>query len=249
GMGGFDERLAERLAGVSGVRAAVPVIQTPAAILGRSGAVPVLALGVDPTRDGAARDYQLRSGRGLDEASGVLLEAGFAAGQGFELGQPARLLTAGGLTQLPVVGLLEPYGPAAFNGGAVALPAPGEAQGRFGMTGQVNTVRLVLVDGADPRQVEAAVGRLLPAGLFVQEPAARGAAGRDAMNATENGLATLSVSSPVAGAFVILNAFLMNLGERRRQLAILRALGATRRQITRLLLREALLLGLAGTAL
>jgi putative ABC transport system permease protein len=59
----------------------------------------------------------------------------------------------------------------------------------------------------------------------------------------------VSVVSLVAGAFVILNAFLMNLGERRRQLAILRALGATQGQITLLLLREAVWLGISGTVL
>ncbi len=53
----------------------------------------------------------------------------------------------------------------------------------------------------------------------------------------------------VAGAFIILNAFLMSVGERHGQIALLRALGATRRQVTRLLLREALALGLAGTVL
>src|SRR5262249_26325012 len=82
-----------------------------------------------------------------------------------------------------------------------------------------------------------------------QPPGARGALGRESMASTEQGLASLSISSLVAGAFVILNAFLMNLGERRRQLAILRAVGATRRQITRLLLREAVLMGVAGTLL
>jgi putative ABC transport system permease protein len=41
----------------------------------------------------------------------------------------------------------------------------------------------------------------------------------------------------------------MNLGERRRQLAILRALGATRTQVTLLLLRETVVLGFTGTVL
>src|SRR5262249_31295573 len=47
--------------------------------------------------------------------------------------------------------------------------------------------------------------------------------------------------------FVILNSFLMSLGERRRQFAILRALGASRGLVTRLLLREAMLYGITGT--
>jgi putative ABC transport system permease protein len=49
--------------------------------------------------------------------------------------------------------------------------------------------------------------------------------------------------------FIVLNTFLMNLGERQGQLAILRAIGATRRQIQKLLLGEALAMGVAGAVL
>jgi putative ABC transport system permease protein len=255
GLGGFDQGLAARLETVPGVRAAVPVIQTPVALLGRSGAVPVLALGIDTTRDRAARDYVLREGRSL-EASGerqppeeVLLESGFATAQGFALGQPVRLLTPTGFTSLSVVGLLEPRGAAAFNGGAVVFLPLARAQRLLGLSGQVNSIQLVLEEGASQRQVEAELLQRVPAGLVVQTPGARGETGRDSMVATEHGLAALSLCSLVAGAFVILNAFHMNLGERRQQLAILRALGATRSQVTRLLLREAVVLGGAGTVL
>ena len=47
--------------------------------------------------------------------------------------------------------------------------------------------------------------------------------------------------------FTILNTFLMNVGERRRQLAVLRAIGATRRQLIRMLLLEGLAMGVVGT--
>ena len=46
---------------------------------------------------------------------------------------------------------------------------------------------------------------------------------------------------------MIFNTFLMNVGERRRQLAILRAIGTTRGQIVRMLLLESLVMGVAGT--
>ena len=59
----------------------------------------------------------------------------------------------------------------------------------------------------------------------------------------------LGIVSLVAGAFVILNTFRMNLEERRQPLAVLRALGATKPQVTQLLMREALLYGLVGTSL
>src|SRR5262249_11557792 len=65
GLRGSPAELAGELGRVPGVRAAVPVIQTPALLAGPRGAVPVLALGVDPVRDEAARDYALRHGRPL----------------------------------------------------------------------------------------------------------------------------------------------------------------------------------------
>ena len=86
----------------------------------------------------------------------------------------------------------------------------------------------------------------LPAGLIVHSPATRGDLAQHSLLGAEQGLSALSVVSIVAGAFVILNSFLMSLAERRRQLAILRAIGVTSGQITGLLVREALILGVVG---
>src|SRR5262249_29426017 len=90
---------------------------------------------------------------------------------------------------------------------------------------------------------------VLPAELFVQPPAARGGLGAEGLRSLDQMLGCLSVAALVAGAFIILNAFQITLGERRRQFALLRALGMTSWQLTRLLLREALALGILGTAL
>ena len=57
------------------------------------------------------------------------------------------------------------------------------------------------------------------------------------------------VFSVVLAVFVIMNTFFMNVAERRRSLAIMRAIGATRRQVEFLFLREALLLGVIGSIL
>jgi putative ABC transport system permease protein len=255
GLGGFRPERAAGLERLDGVRAAVPVIQTPAGLVGAGGAVPVLVLGVDPARDGAARAYVLKEGRPLSLARGgrpaaeVLLVAGFAEANRVRLGQRVQLLTLSGPSEFRVAGLLEARGAATFNGGAVVFMPLARAQQVFGLPGRINSLQLVLAEDADASRVEEAVRKRLPSGLTVQAPGTRGALGRDLMAPTEQGLVTLSLVSLVAGAFVILNAFLMNLGERRRQLAILRALGATRRQVARLLLREAVLLGLAGTVL
>src|SRR6266852_8494628 len=119
-FGGFDDSVVASLNGLPCIKAALPVIQSPAALVGKSGPVPVLVLGIDPDRDQVARDYLLKDGRGLTAndavaSGGVLLEAGFAEANGYTIGQSARMWTPTGMTDLPIVGLLEMLGPAVFN--------------------------------------------------------------------------------------------------------------------------------------
>jgi putative ABC transport system permease protein len=251
GLGGFDEAVVRRLHDVPGVRAAVPVIQLSAALIGNSGPAPILALGIDPAADGAVRDTIVRRGRTLTEAEGAgcLLEDAFARAHGCELDRPARLWTPAGIRALSVVGLLEPRGVTTFNGGAVLVTALATAQDLFALPHQVTSVQIVLEPGADPAKTTAALAARLPAGLIVQAPSARGERANEALHSIDQAMVGVSFAMLVAGAFVILNTFLMNLTERRPQLAILRALGVTRTQLTGLLLREALALGLAGTVL
>jgi putative ABC transport system permease protein len=250
GLGAFDEAVAARLQGAAGVKAAVPVIQLSAALIGKSGPTPVLVLGADPGLDAAVRDYVLQEGRLLTAGEGAhvcLLEAAFARSNGFALGQPVRLWTSAGVRQATVVGLLESRGAATFNGGAVLVMPLTAAQEIFALPGQATSVQIVVADGARPQAVKAALAERLPTGLVVQAPGARGERAHAALHSIDQSLVGVSFCMLVAGAFVILNTFLMNLTERRRQLAILRALGLTRGQLTGLLLREALLLGAAGT--
>ena len=107
-------------------------------------------------------------------------------------------------------------------------------------------MQVILTDEADPAIVQAAIAPRLPPGLVVQPPGMRGEMARNTLLAAEQGLSALSLVALIAATFVILNTFLLNLGERRKQMAILRSLGASRIQVLRLLLRETFLLGLAG---
>ena len=55
--------------------------------------------------------------------------------------------------------------------------------------------------------------------------------------------------SLVVAVFVIANTFLINVTQRRKQLGVMRAIGATRGQIAGMVFREALLMGIVGTIL
>ena len=68
----------------------------------------------------------------------------------------------------------------------------------------------------------------------------------ETLTSSEQGLKLASAFSLVLAYFMILNTFLMNVGERRRQLAIMRAIGATQPQIRAAALGEALAMGARG---
>lgn len=246
---GFSPEMVSTCSKARGVKAAVPVIQKPAALWTSSGPLAVLLLGIDPINDRAARDYVLKNGRLLDRDDGLLVEGSFAEANGLALGANARLMTTAGSFSIPVVGILEPKGAAVSATQGVLVTTLATARNLFKMSGEINAVHIVPDGSVSDADLERVVNDALPVGYVAQPPATRGALANESLRSTEQGLAALSVVSLVAGGFVVLNTFLMSLGERRRQFAILRSLGTTPRQLTALLLREALILGVLGTLL
>ena len=65
----------------------------------------------------------------------------------------------------------------------------------------------------------------------------------------QQGLRLATAFALIISAFIIYNTFQMSVGERRRHLGILRSMGATRRQLLWMIVREGLWLGLIGTLL
>ncbi|MGH7174242.1 MAG: FtsX-like permease family protein, partial [Gemmataceae bacterium] len=244
GQGGFDPASASSLESVAGVKAIVPRIQSAAALVSASGSVAIPVLGIDPRGVGAS-DWPLRDGRPLLGDDDALLDPGLAVSLHLRPGQSLEIWAPAGSTHLRLSGIFQPRGASAATGGQMIVSLAC-AQRLFEMPKRVNSIQVLLADDADPAVVQAAIAPRLPPGLTVQPPGMRGELARTTLLAAEQGLSALSLVALIAATFVILNTFLLNLGERRKQMAILRSLGASRVQVLRLLLRETFLLGLAG---
>ncbi len=240
GQGGFDPDRAGRLADVPGVKAVVPRIQAAAALVGPSGADPVLVVGAAFAGSPARRPLG-------DED--ILLDAGFLREHGLAVGDRVSLWTAAGLSELHVAGTLEADGKTALSGMPLARASLAAAQRWFDLPHRVNSLQIILEDGANPRRVAAEAATRLPVGVGLQAPDARAEMAHATLLSTEQGLTCLGVAAMLGAGFVIFNTFLLNVGERRRQLATFRVIGATRGQVVRMLLGEAAVLGLAGTLL
>jgi putative ABC transport system permease protein len=249
GGGGFDEKVLEIVGKTPGVRVASPIIQRPTIMYAKQRRVKLLALGVDPAKDPAVRDYRLQEGQSLAHKDGALLEVEFARNLGLGPGDEVKLLTRSGMRRVQVVGLLEARGVAALRMGGLMLLRLSKAQSVFRVSHKFDQIQVVLEDSADVEQVIARLRRALPAGIEANRPATSTQLVEETLASSEQGLELASAFSLLLAAFIILNTALMSIGERRRQLATMRAIGASRRQIAHLVQRESLIMGAVGTTL
>src|SRR5690606_20456045 len=124
--------------------------------------------------------------------------------------------------------------------------APEQLSGR-GRT--YDRVDLALAENATTEMaIDDLTGRLGP-GFDVQPPASRG---RQAEAMVAGYTTMVGISSAFAlfiGMFIIYNAFVTAVAERRAEIGIVRALGGTRAQVRRLFVLESMVLGLAGSAI
>src|SRR5205814_1030314 len=147
-----------------------------------------------------------------------------------------------GLVNLSVVGVF-----AAQSGDQVLVPLQ-TAQRMFKASGQITAVDVVITAGADRDAVKKALHDALGSAYSVGSAAANSAFAQSiqlgAVIFNIVGILTLFM-----GAFLIFNTFRTLVVERRRDIGMLRAVGATRGTITRLILVESALQGVVGTAI
>jgi putative ABC transport system permease protein len=251
GGGRFADNLAGKVQQVQGVSGVPSLRQQTLLYTPDRHRAPVLAIGTDLKQQQAILDLKLSEpGRlprpGQDPVEAVL-EEDLARFAGVRIGGQVRLLTLRGLRPLVVVGLVKSLAPIAHSqGDPVFVPLP-DLQKLFRREGQIDVLQLVLAPGVDRDQaVQELTGRL-PTEVEVrpawQKTALASSATRESF---DQGLVFVSLVSLLAAVVLILNTFLMNVTDRRGQFAVLRLIGACRRHVLGLLLREGVLLGLIG---
>lgn len=247
GAGVQAGELVKSLEQLPGVQAAVPMVQQTTTAYHQGQRTRLVVMGIDPDRESAIRDYEIREGSLFADGRGAVLEVEFARALGIGLHDEIRLLTRRGLRTTTVDGLAELRGVAGFKQAGVLLVPLEDAQRWFLRPGRVNTINLVLAENVQAEQVAPLVEALLPPGVLVRTPVARTQLAAETMASLEQGLRFAYATTLALAMLIILNTFLMNVKERRHQLAVLRAVGATRSQILGMLLREGLLMGIVGT--
>lgn len=249
GEGRFAESHLEKLADVPHVVVAAPSVRRLSTLFATGQRLNLEVFGVDPKLDNQVREYEIAAGRMIAAGDEIVLDTALAKRVGVSPGDTVKLLSDRGLRAFELVGLLKPKGGTALRQAGMALIPLKKAQTIFRAAGKLDVIQIVLDDDRNVDQAQAAIRALLPPELEVRPPNRQSQLMEETLKSSEQGLRLSTIFSLLLSGFIILNTFLMNVGERRRQLAIMRAIGATSGQIRRALLQESLLLGVVGVVI
>ncbi|WP_426246101.1 ABC transporter permease [Nocardioides sp. LHG3406-4] len=189
--------------------------------------------------------------RGPDE---VVLDASTAERAGYGRGDRVHLVTAGDQAVLnPVlVGIADFEQGGSLNGATYAAFDTRTAQQVFlGGEDAYTDLWVTAEDGVSQEELRDAVAPRLPDGLeAVTGDVAADENASDLVEAISFLTTFLLIFAGIAlvvGAFLIVNTFSILVAQRSRELALLRALGASRRQVTGSVLLESFVLGVLGS--
>ncbi len=261
---GLSEQTLAAIDAVPGVALTAPAIERRTFLGSEPGRAapsePVTVLGVDLPRESRVRDMTLvRGGPAATLGPGeAFVTERLAASDGLDIGSRLTVLGSGAPVEVTVTGILAGDGPIPGSAGrtvVVSLPTASSLNAAGGATADatiagLTRIDIVLAAGAASPSVAAAIDASGIAEPYVLTAPADVAASLRASTADIRAtMALLAAISLFAAAFVILNTLAMTVVERVRELGLLRAAGASRGQIVRVVVAQAMLLGALGSAL
>ncbi|HEY1889427.1 MAG TPA: FtsX-like permease family protein [Steroidobacteraceae bacterium] len=213
-------------------------------------------VGVDPfanaALDGSRKDVtggavalrQLRSW--LLEPGAVVLAAGTARQLGLSVGDSLTLDVGGVRQRATLIDVVRQDTP---GDATLILTDIAQAQEWLGMTGRLTRIDVRMARGAASRAALAELRHELPPGAQLEQAAGEVRETLDMTSAFSTNLTAMSLLALLVSALLIYGAVSFTVIQRRRNIAVLRAIGATRREILTIVLTEGAALGAAGAGL
>ncbi|MFD9033791.1 ABC transporter permease [Streptomyces sp. NPDC059567] len=204
-----------------------------------------------PGADGKDRAYDFAQGAGPLQDGQIALDKESAAKGGYKVGDTVRVATNGPVKEYTLSGIFTTEDGAVQAGGSLVLFDNSVAQKQYVKQGFYRDAIVVAKPGTDADKLLDEVLKVVPKAATAQTGQALAdqqakdiEAGLGALKQVLLGFAGIAL---FVGVFLIANTFTMLVAQRTRELALMRAVGASRKQITRSVLVEAGLVGLVAS--
>ena len=251
----FAESLLPKVRALPGVAAAEPNVDGEAQLIGDDGkaivygGAPNLGFSI---ASGDSRFNPLTLVDGAWPGPGeVVVDRATVDKEGLEIGQTIGVQAEGPVERLRISGVVK-FGSVATIGGATlagfALPT---AQHLFERPGELDEIAVAAEPSVSDAELIRSIRTILPPGTQVRSSAAQAA--EDARGTNEfisflqNFLLAFAGIALFVGSFVIANSLSITIAQRTRELATMRTLGASRRQVLVSIIVEALIVGTAAS--
>lgn len=247
--------LVSRISSVPGVAAARGDVTTEQLVLtdahGKaltsSSGAPAFGANFDPDSKATA----LSSGRAPTGQGQVALDADTAAQQHLHVGDQLKVITTTGTYPVRIVGLVDFK---TVNPGAafVYFDTPTAQTELLGKSGVFTSIDVTAAHGTSDAQLKAKILSAIGGHYDAKTAAEETSSNLDSLgfiSVLRTALLGFAGIALLVGAFLIVNTFQMLVAQRTRELGLLRALGASRKQVNRSVRTEALLLGVIGSTL
>jgi len=182
----------------------------------------------------------------------VAIDVATAQAEGFEVGDEIEIQTMGGVDAFTIVGLATFGSEDNLAGATLSAFELSQAQQLFDMEGKLSQIDVLAAEGVDTEALVSAVSEVVADDVEVVTGDQQT---QEQLDAVTEGLGFLNTAllafagvAVFVGAFVIQNTFRITVAQRVRELALLRAVGATGSQVVRLVLVEAAIVAVLASA-
>jgi putative ABC transport system permease protein len=215
-----------------------------------TGGAPSLGFSVQPQYQ-LFNPTKLTTGAWPTRPGEVAIDEGTANSQHFVVGDSIRVQAIGPEQRFRIVGIAKLSGVSSIGAATFALFSPQTAQTLFGKVGQLDIIRVQSKSGVPTSKLISEIKPLLPTTAIVRDAQAQAKQDKKQVGSfitfIRYALLAFAGVALFVGAFVIANTLSITIAQRTREFATLRTLGASRRQVLRAVVVEALVIGFLGS--
>ncbi len=253
----FDERIYQNLRLKFGVRNLVPIVEDYVNVPVLGGRT-VKLLGTDFFADLIFYDNRQSPLSSISEHAlteliampgTALISAQLAQSAGIDAGDVVEVNYGSKTLNIKIIGLLNSKSDELSKSlGGLILTDISTAQELLDKVGFLSQIDL-LIDGENPQDIEKLnlIRDYLPSGVEIKEKSLLLGSAKSLTRSFELNLLALSLLALFVGVFLIYNIVSFSVIQRRSIIGTLRSIGATRKQIFKMIISEALAIGIVGS--